>query len=79
MKTPFCGFGGCGLLEYRNPAGKEFYIFHELGHCYLRRVHDDSKDKEGNCLSIMHSSVDACKFVYNGNTRSEYLDELFDK
>ena len=69
-------------VDYWNTATqqeKEFYIYHELGHCYLRRVHDDSKDKEGNCLSIMHSSVDACKFVYNGNTRSEYLDELFDK
>ncbi len=69
-------------IDYWNLATeqeKEFYIFHELGHCYLKRVHDDSKDNTGHCLSIMHSSADACKFVYNSNTRSDYLDELFDK
>ena len=69
-------------IDYWNIASeeeKEFYIFHELGHCFLKRVHDDRKDSAGNCKSIMHSSADACKFVYNGNTRTEYLDELFDK
>lgn len=69
-------------IDYWNQATeqeKEFYIFHELGHCFLKRGHDDSKDHSGNCLSIMHSSADACKFVYNGSSRDSYLDELFDK
>jgi hypothetical protein len=69
-------------IDYWNQASeqeKEFYIFHELGHCFLKRGHDDSKDTGGNCLSIMHSSADACKFVYNGSSRDSYLDELFDK
>lgn len=58
---------------------KEFYIFHELGHCYLKRDHDDATDAEGNCKSIMHSSADVCTFLYNESTRDEYLDELFNK
>lgn len=58
---------------------KEFYIFHELGHCYLKREHFDAKDDNGNCKSIMHSSADVCTFSYNESTRAEYLNELFNK
>ncbi|MBK8701597.1 MAG: hypothetical protein IPN29_19420 [Saprospiraceae bacterium] len=58
---------------------REFYIFHELGHCYLNRSHLDSKDQSGNCISIMHSSADACRFIYNSASRKLYMDELFTK
>jgi hypothetical protein len=56
---------------------KEFYIFHELGHCLLNRDHLDTKDASGNCLSIMHSTSTACKFSYSEANRKSYLDELF--
>jgi hypothetical protein len=56
---------------------KEFYIFHELGHCLLNRDHLNATDKNGNCISIMHGTSGACKFLYNESTRSSYLDELF--
>lgn len=58
---------------------REFLIFHELGHCILNRTHLDSKDANGNCISIMHSAEGVCIFLYNGSTRKEYLDELFNQ
>jgi Zn-dependent peptidase ImmA (M78 family) len=56
---------------------KEFLLFHELGHCFLDRGHEDSSDQDGFCTSIMHSSDQACTNNYNTNTRDVYLDELF--
>jgi len=56
---------------------KEFILMHELGHCYLSRLHDDNVDGTGNCLSIMHSSTESCIFPYDDETRDGYLDELF--
>ncbi|MEP7320913.1 MAG: hypothetical protein ABI761_03300 [Saprospiraceae bacterium] len=56
---------------------REFVIFHELGHCYLGRSHDESKDSDGFCLSIMRSSQEDCRDNYTEFTRKKYLDELF--
>ena len=60
-----------------NDNRKEFLVFHELGHCMLGRSHLDTKDRNGMCVSIMHSSSDACVNAYSYSTRSAYLDELF--
>lgn len=56
---------------------KEFLIFHELGHCYLKRSHLDTKDSSGTCTSIMHSGAHVCRNGYAKQTRDDYLDELF--
>jgi len=56
---------------------KEFVVFHELGHCYLGRLHDESKDARGVCLSIMRSGTGACRDNYNATTRSTLINELF--
>lgn len=56
---------------------KEFLIFHELGHCVLNRSHLDATDSHGHCLSIMHSSLGLCLFEFTGNSRTNYLNELF--
>lgn len=56
---------------------REHLVFHELGHCYLERPHDDAKDAAGFCLSIMQSGGQGCRYNYRQNTRSVYLDELF--
>ena len=56
---------------------KEFVIFHELGHCYLKRSHLDDADEFGNCISIMQSSANSCNSNYE-DQRAQYLDELFD-
>ena len=58
---------------------RQFLIFHELGHCFLDLEHDDSVDSLNNCVSIMHSTVDVCRFVLNDDTRDGYFDELFSK
>lgn len=60
-----------------NEFEKEFIIFHELGHCFLDRDHLDSSSQDGTCVSIMHSSPQACTFELSSNNREEYLDELF--
>ena len=56
---------------------REHLIFHELGHCYLGRAHDDSRDGAGNCLTIMQSGAGVCRYNYRFSNRSDYLDELF--
>ncbi len=57
--------------------GKEFIIFHELGHCFLGRDHLDTSRPDGLCTSIMHSNPGACNFNLNETTREGYFDELF--
>jgi len=56
---------------------KEFLVFHELGHCALKRSHLDTKGSDGFCKSIMHSGTAGCGNNYNEDTREKYLDELF--
>ncbi len=66
-------------INYWNRATdleKEFVVFHELGHCYLERSHEDAQENR-SCTSIMHSGTSGCRFRYNATTRSTYLDELF--
>ena len=64
------------LWRIASESKKEQVIFHELGHCYLKRSHDDSKDASGVCISIMHSGSNICSLNYAQN-RDYYLDELF--
>lgn len=60
-------------------ADREFLIYHELGHCFLDREHDDNFDSNGVCTSIMHSTPQACIFELTGENREAYLDELFNQ
>lgn len=67
-------------INYWNRATdleKEFVVFHELGHCYLGRSHDDTQNNR-SCNSIMHSGTSGCRFRYNSITRTTYLNELFE-
>lgn len=60
------------------PTNREIVVFHELGHCYLDRGHDDTFNDETNrCNSIMNSGRAPCSFNYFGPLRAAYLDELF--
>lgn len=56
---------------------KEYIVFHELGHCLLNREHNDTKDENGNCKSIMQSGINECTSVYDTSNRSQLLAELF--
>lgn len=59
--------------------GKEFVVFHELGHCFLLRDHLESALLTGACTSIMRSGTGTCRDNYGRLTRETYLDELFDE
>ena len=66
--------------SFWNRAGylsREFVVFHELGHCVLNRDHDESKDANGRCLSLMRSGTGDCIDAYNSTNRAYYLNELF--
>ena len=56
---------------------KEMIIFHELGHCYLERGHNDNKNRDGTCASIMRSGRGGCIDFYTKANKGEYLDELY--
>jgi len=55
---------------------KELIVFHELGHCYLNKVHNNRKTANGACVSIMRNGGNCIDF-YNKKTRADLLDELF--
>lgn len=56
---------------------KEMVVFHELGHCYLYRGHEEGVFSNGTCQSIMRSGVEDCRDNFTLETRSYYIDELF--
>ncbi len=63
--------------ESADDLEREFLIFHELGHCAIKRGHLDDSDPQGNCMSIMTSGTGSCNINYSVTTREELLDELF--
>ena len=56
---------------------KEMIIFHELGHCYLERGHNDDKKSDGTCASIMRSGRGGCIDFYTKSNKNDYLNELY--
>ncbi len=60
-----------------SPLFREFVVFHELGHCFLGRGHEEGVNANGTCKSIMRSGVEDCRDNYRSTTRAAYLDELF--
>ncbi len=60
-----------------NGLQREFLIFHELGHCILKRSHLDLANFDGTCMSVMSSGQGVCRRNYTTATRKSYLDELF--
>lgn len=76
----------CWMNDYQ----KEALIFHELGHCFLLRDHDNSTLPNGDPKSMMVknnlSVYSPCVYAIGGTTecnfvfkRDYYLDELFDQ
>ena len=64
--------------ESGTDRGREFVVFHELGHCFLLRDHLETAAADGACASIMRSGTGRCRDNYNRFTRETYLAELFD-
>lgn len=57
---------------------REHVVFHELGHCVLGRGHTEAQYQNGVCQSIMASGTGSCRTLYTEETRSIFIDELFD-
>ena len=57
---------------------REFVVFHELGHCFLGRGHEEGINANGTCVSLMRSGLEDCRDNYRTSTRAEYIDELFE-
>lgn len=57
---------------------REMIVFHELGHCFLFRDHEERILSNGACASIMRSGNGSCLDNYNLRTRENYIDELFE-
>lgn len=57
--------------------GKEFVVFHELGHCFLNRSHLEDSTSGGLCVSLMRSGNGSCRDAYSFQNREYYLNELF--
>lgn len=65
----------------RNEIGKEYLVFHELGHCILDRRHENVILNHGECKSIMKGTEDGRRCLRSFVSdiwRSYYVDELFD-
>ncbi len=58
---------------------REYVVFHELGHCFLGREHNEMADSNGVCVSIMASGLGDCIERYTEARRDMLLDELFGK
>ncbi len=58
-------------------AYKEYIVFHELGHCILKRNHLEGCRTDGSYLSLMRSGHGGCKDRYSSATRNYYIQELF--
>ena len=63
--------------ERSSDLTKEFIVFHELGHCFLKRKHLNTVAENGTCLSIMRRGNGSCLDYYTSKTRTALLDELF--
>ncbi len=64
-----------------NDTQKEGLIYHELGHCELKRPHKNNKLKNGEWASRMRGSPipdgDNAVINYSGSRRDYYINELF--
>jgi hypothetical protein len=73
-KSVYCNWAGKTDIEREN------LFFHEIGHAFLQRLHDETKQCDGSPLSLMNSTVNGWK-IYGDNEeekRTYYISELID-
>ncbi len=63
--------------ERSSDLSRELIVFHELGHCFLDRRHNNQKTVDGTCASMMRNGLGGCVDFYTEKTRTQLLDELF--
>ena len=73
--APRCGW------EKRSDIERENLFFHEIGHAFFNRYHDESKLCDGSPLSIMISTTDGWKIYSESEKekRAYYISELIDR
>jgi len=62
-------------------VNKEWLIFHELGHCILGRDHNNEKNDNGECRSVMNETINNLNCSTNlcsSLWKDYYFDELFE-
>jgi len=64
-----------GIWETIDPACREIYLFHEMGHCVLHRLHPRKTAAGQEPVSLMNWNTLSCE-TYLKN-RPAYLKELF--
>jgi hypothetical protein len=64
------------LWRQISSARKEELIFHELGHCFLNRYHENSVDPQNYPISIMNW-YQLGPSIYATNRYAKYMSELF--
>lgn len=67
--------GGCWTL--RNYFYRKELLFHEFGHAFLRRGHDNDNLPNGSKRSVMSEAIGSI-FSQNETKLKYYIDELFD-
>ncbi len=82
-----CSFGGRtnfrdvvideSFWDNSSQLSREYIVFHELGHCFLGRDHEEACLANRSYASLMRSGLGSCRDNYNFSTRDYYLDELF--
>lgn len=66
--------------DRRNEAGKESLFFHEIGHAFFNRTHDESRLCDGSPLSLMNSTIFGASYKETEDEkRTYYIDELIDR
>lgn len=66
------------IWETLNDNAKKALLYHEWGHCILRRNHVESDYSVFQCpSSIMHPYIDPMHLCYNKENQESYNRELF--
>ncbi|HEX6892102.1 MAG TPA: hypothetical protein VF141_15450 [Chryseolinea sp.] len=73
-KSNYCNWAGKSDIE------KENLFFHEIGHAFFLRAHDEAKQCDGSPLSLMNSTTNSWR-IYDDTEqekRTYYISELID-
>ena len=67
--------------EESSDIERENFFFHEIGHAFLNRTHDESKLCDGSPLSLMTSTTNIWRVYQEAEVekRDYYISELIDK
>lgn len=57
---------------------KELILFNALGNNFLGKAFKDDETSNGICMSLLRSPSATCIDNYNANTRTVFLDDLFE-